>query len=190
MLADHGNDEAALLGGRGQLRNPPSPWECDIERLLDDDVAAGGERLLGERDVQTARRADDDQPDAARGERLGQRAEVFGRALALAVEIVGERVGGCRIDINERGQRKARDARDRADVVEGDNPAADDGDAQRLAHASSIPSSSVIAPEGSGRDAEGCRPGESAEGIREDQVRLERSEALVAVVAQRGQCLA
>ena len=121
----HGGDAAG--GGRG-VEEPARAGDVERERLLADDVLAGRQRGLGERQVQVVGRADVDDVDVVgahellgRGERAPD-AELGGGLLGA-----GGRGGG---DADDVGAREARGA----DVDGADEAGAGDRDSEGRGH--------------------------------------------------------
>jgi len=122
----NGGEPARLLG---ELDDPPRGRGVERERLLADDVLAGGQGGLGERDVQVVGRADVHDVDLVRGgERLGRGIGPVGAELCRGGLGALRRGGG---DADEVGPRQARGA-----GVDGtDEPGSCDGDPELCGHA-------------------------------------------------------
>ncbi len=121
-----------LLGTAGQCEDLARPRQRDVERLLDDDVLPCGERLLGEHDVESARRADHDDVDLRSGQGVAEGGELGGAVGAvLGGHLIGERGGRGGNGVHEGGDHEVGVLQDGAGVVEPDDAAADEGDAQR-----------------------------------------------------------
>ncbi len=133
MLADDGREEPPPGGLARELGDAAAARQVDVERLLDDDVEAGGEGLLGEADVQSAGRADDDELGGVVPDHV---AEVREDARAVGAQLVdhhvGELVGGGGRDVDERGDAELGVLGEHARVMRADDAAADDRDADGL----------------------------------------------------------
>ena len=110
---ERGENRSCIGDGRG-------------ERLLDQQVLAGGRHLLGDDAVRVVRRADDDRVHAVPGQRPGQ-INVVPQATVRA----RERGGPAGVGVHDTDRGGAGTGRQRGDVRIGDEPAADDQDADR-----------------------------------------------------------
>jgi hypothetical protein len=137
VLQAHPGDGVAVGGG---VDHPPAVVDGGAQRLLDQDVLVGGERVGEDVGVGEVRRDDDDDVDVRIGEQLAVVA-VGGdlRPRLLAVGLVGDASQApleARVDgVGEGDHLGALDVVEVEDVLAAHHPRADDAVADGVAHA-------------------------------------------------------